>query len=344
MRAAFIHGIRDVRMGELPDAEATDTELLLKVSSVGICGSDLHYYLEGRIGRDVIRQPYVPGHEFSARVVDDRAEKFGLRKGQMVAVDPARPCYHCENCLAGHHNLCLNMVFHGAAPNPGAMTEYVTAPRTAIFPIPDGIASEEVTMMEPLGIALQAMDLAKIQLLDTVAVLGCGAIGQCMVQLAKLCGADQVYAIDPLEYRTEAAAKLGADRVATSHEKVMEWTNGRGVDVVIEITNNGEAFEQAGDILRLGGRVILTGIPDGGRYALESFDLRRKGATIKLVRRMGHIYPRAIRLAETKRIDLMSIVSHRWPLEDIAKAFEVHAARIDGVYKTVIFPNGPDNG
>ncbi len=340
MRAAFIHGIRDVRVGELPDAQPTETELLLKVSSVGICGSDLHYYLEGGIGRDRIRQPYVPGHEFCARVVDDRAEKFGLKKGQMVAVDPARPCYHCENCLAGHHNLCLNMVFRGAAPNTGAFTQYVTAPPTALFPIPDGISSEEVTMMEPLGIALATMDLGKIRLLEDVCVLGCGPIGLCIVQLAKLCGADHVYAIDPIPYRAEAARKLGADKAGGDHRQVMEWTGGRGVDICIEITDNGASFEQAGDVIRLGGRIILGGIPEGGRYTTESFDLRRKGATVKLVRRMGHVYPRCIRLVESKRIDIASIVTHKWELDDVKTAFDLQASRTDGVQKGVVFPNG----
>lgn len=340
MRAAFIHGIRDVRVGELPDAKPTETELLLKVSSVGVCGSDLHYYLEGGIGRDRIRDPYVPGHEFSARVVDDRAEAFGLHKNQLVAVDPARPCYHCENCLAGYHNLCLNMVFRGAAPNSGALTEYVTAPRTAIFPVPDGIPSEIVTMLEPLGIALQALDLAKPRLLEDVAVLGCGPIGLCIVQLVRLCGADHVYAIDPIAYRREAAGKLGADKVSGSHRDVMEWTGGRGADLVIEITNNGAAFEQAGDIIRLGGRIVLGGIPDGGKYNAETFDLRRKGATVKFVRRMGHVYPRGIRLVESRRIDIASIVTHKWELDDIKKAFDLQAARTDGVHKGVVFPNG----
>jgi len=342
LRAAFIHGIRDIRLGELPDATPTETEILLKVSSVGICGSDLHYYLEGGIGRDRIREPYVPGHEFAARVVDDRASEFGLRKNQLVAVDPARPCHHCENCLAGHHNLCLHMVFRGGAPNSGAFTEYVTAPRSAIFPIPDGIPSELVTMMEPMGIAMQTIDLAKPKLLEDVVVLGCGPIGLCIVQLVRACGADRVFAIDPLPYRAEAAVKLGADKASGNHKDVMEWTNGRGADLCIEITNNGAAFEQAGDVIRLGGRVVLAGIPDGGRYSLESFDLRRKGTTVKFTRRMGNVYPRCIRMVETKRIDLNAIVTHKWSMEDVKKGFDLQAARTDGVHKGIVFPNGLD--
>ncbi|MCG8508765.1 MAG: alcohol dehydrogenase catalytic domain-containing protein, partial [Rhodospirillales bacterium] len=159
MRAAFIHGIRDIRMGELPEPTGNETELKLKVAAVGVCGSDVHYYLEGRIGRDVLSEPFVPGHEFSAYVADDRAQEWGFKKGQLVAVDPARPCHICERCRDGHPNLCLNMVFRGGTPNNGGLTEYVTAPAEAIFAVPENVSPAAVTMMEPLGIAVHAVNL-----------------------------------------------------------------------------------------------------------------------------------------------------------------------------------------
>ncbi len=340
MRAAYIHGIRDVRVGEAPEPEARADDIMLRVASVGICGSDLHYYLEGGIGLDRIREPYIPGHEVAARIAGEGAERWGFAPGQLVAVDPARPCGHCERCEEGYPNLCMHMVFHGAAPNAGAMSELFTAPRNAIFPVPEGITPSAVAMMEPLGVALHAIGLARIRLMENIAVLGCGPIGLCVIQLARLCGADRIYAIDPVPYRTRAAEELGADRTAASFEAVADWTGGQGVDLVIEATNDGSAYEEAGEIIRLGGRVILAGIPDGGRYTLESYQLRRKGATVKVVRRMGHVYPRCIRLVEKGLVDLDAIVSHRFELADAKAAFDRQAAREDGTHKVVICPNG----
>lgn len=342
MRAAFIHGIRDIRLGELPEPADTGDELKLKVAAVGVCGSDVHYYLEGRIGRDVLRDPFVPGHEFSAYIADDRAEDWGYTNGQLVAVDPARPCGTCERCRDGHPNLCMHMVFRGGTPNHGGLTEYVTAPAEAVFAVPDNLSPAAVAMLEPLGIAVHAIGLAKIRLMENIAVLGCGPIGLGLIQLARASGADNIFAVDPLPYRAEAALKFGADKSAGSHEAVMEWTGGRGVDLVLEATNDGNAYEQAADVIRLGGRIILAGIPDGGQYTLQTFDLRRKGATVKLVRRMGHVYPTCIRLAARGLVDLDGMVTHGFPLERAADAFELQATRTDGVLKTMVWPHGVD--
>jgi L-iditol 2-dehydrogenase len=340
MRAAFIHGIRDIRLGELPEPADIGDELKLKIAAVGVCGSDVHYYVEGRIGRDVLRDPFVPGHEFSAYIEDERAEEFGFKNGQLVGVDPSRPCHVCERCRGGHPNLCMNMVFRGGTPNHGGLTEYVTAPADAIFPVPDGVSPAAVAMLEPLGISVHAIGLAKIKLMESVAVLGCGPIGLGLIQLARASGADNIFAIDPLPYRAEAALKFGADKAAGSHEAIQEWTNGRGVDLVLEATNDGGAYEHAADCIRLGGRIILAGIPDGGQYVLQPFDLRRKGATVKMVRRMGHVYPTCIRLAARGLVDLDAMVTHRFPLEGTKDAFEIQSNRTDGVLKSMVWPNG----
>ncbi|MBT3358381.1 MAG: alcohol dehydrogenase catalytic domain-containing protein [Rhodospirillales bacterium] len=340
MRAAYIHGIRDVRMGELPEPEAGGQELKLKVSVVGVCGSDVHYYVEGGIGLDRLKDPFVPGHEFAARICDEAAAEYGYAQGQLVAVDPARPCGKCVRCHGGHPNLCMNMVFRGGTPNSGALTEYVSAPPSAIFPVAEGTTPVEVAMMEPLGIAVHAVGLAKIRLMENIAVLGCGPIGLCLIQLARASGADNIFAVDPLPHRREAALKMGADKAGPSYESVAEWTDGYGVDLVLEATNDGNAYEQSGEIIRLGGRVILAGIPDGGHYGLESFQLRRKGATVKRVRRMGHVYPTCINLVARGLVDLEAIGTHRFSLEETNAAFELQAERTDGVLKAMVWPNG----
>ena len=172
MRAAYIHGVRDLRVGDKATPEPAANEVLLNVSAVGVCGSDLHYYKEGAIGSAVISQPFVPGHEFAGRVIEDRPD-LGLRAGQLVAVDPAKPCGHCEWCERGHVNLCPNVVFMGAPPTThGAMTEQISAAPSQIFPVPDNFTDIQAVMLEPLGVAIHAMDLAKMKrVMETVAVL-----------------------------------------------------------------------------------------------------------------------------------------------------------------------------
>jgi len=134
--AAYIHGVRDVRVGEIKAPVAGDNGVLIDVQAVGICGSDLHYYKDGGIGGAVIQRPFVPGHEFSGYLCAD-VEKLGLSSGQLVAVDPATPCHQCEWCIKAHHNLCPNVVFLGAPPYNGALTNQLAVPLDSLYPLPD---------------------------------------------------------------------------------------------------------------------------------------------------------------------------------------------------------------
>lgn len=339
MRAAFIHGVKDVRIGDKADPVAARDEVLIRVSGVGVCGSDLHYYLEGGIGSAAIRKPFVPGHEFAGWVMEDRPD-LGLEKGQLVAVDPAKPCGRCEWCQRGHVNLCPNVEFLGAPPYDGAMTENISVRPEQVFALPEGFDVSRAVMLEPLGVAVHAMDLAKPKLLESVAVLGCGPIGLCLLQLARLAGVSRVFAIDPVDYRAKAAKRLGADQVAAGQSVIEDWTDGRGVDLVLEATNSPFGFQHATDVARIGGRILLAGIPDGDQYTLAAAQARRKGLNVKFSRRMGHVYPRAIELIAQGRVDVDSIVTHRFELEDSGKAFELQTQCREGALKSIILPNG----
>jgi L-iditol 2-dehydrogenase len=345
MNAAFIHGIKDMRLGTMPKPEVKDDELLLRVRSVGVCGSDLHYYLEQGIGSAQIKEPLVLGHEFSAEIVDERAEHpefkhFGFKLGQLVAVDPAKFCYKCEWCERGHHNLCPNVEFTGAPPYHGAMREYISVSPKQIFAVPNDFSADDAVMLEPLGIALHALDLAKLKPLASVTVLGCGTIGLLILQVAKLCGAGIVYAVDPLEYRLEVAKKLGADVVVQSHHDVLRQTRGRGTDVVIEATNSPIGPRHATETVAIGGEVILVGIPEGDEFGLTASLVRRKGLTIKLSRRMGNVYPRCIQMLHKKKVNVKPIVTHHFPLARTPEAFAIQAAYSDGSIKSMIEVGG----
>ncbi len=336
MNAAFLHGIQDLRLGTLPTPTPNADELLLRVRAVGVCGSDLHYYLEQGIGSARIREPFVLGHEFAAEIVDERAEQFGFKRGALVAVDPAKFCYQCEWCERGHHNLCPHIEFTGAPPYHGAMRDYITVSPKQLFPVPEGFSPDDAVMLEPLGIAIHALDLAKLKPMASVAVLGCGTIGLLILQVAKLCGAGTLFAVDPLEYRLEVAQKVGADVVVKSHEDVLKQTNGRGVDIVFEATNSPIGPRHATEAVAIGGEVILVGIPEGDEFSLTASLMRRKGLTIKLSRRMGNVYPRAIHMLHKKLVNTKVLVTHHFPLAQTPEAFALQAFYKDGIIKSMI--------
>jgi L-iditol 2-dehydrogenase len=338
MRAAVLHDIRDIRVMDIPDPEPGPGDVLVQVKAVGVCGSDLHSYLEGSTtGRATVR-PFVLGHEFSGLITPDTARRAGLPSDRLVAVDPATPCGQCEWCHRGHTNLCPHQRFLGYAPNNGAMAELVCVPASAIHVVPEGIDPAGAAILETLGVAIHAMDLARPRLLETIAVLGCGPVGLLLVQLARLAGAQKVIAIDPIGYRSNLACELGADIACHSHLEVAEATEGRGADLVLEATDSSHGFEQAARCARIGGRLVIVGIPENNQYVLSGAESRRKGLSVKFSRRMPEVYPRAIALARDGRVKLDPLASHRFALEDTQAAFEHQTARRDGIIKAIIHP------
>jgi len=341
MRAARLHGIRDVRLEDLPRPAPGPGEVLLNVAAVGVCGSDVHYYLDGRIGDQIVTAPIIMGHEFSARVAGFGAGVEGLEMGSLVAVDPAIPCGACETCQQGHPNLCPDVLFCGTPPVDGVFAEYTVKPAENCFPLPDGFGPAEGAMLEPLGIALHTVDLAHLKPGQTVAVLGAGPIGLLTAAVARACGARAIYMTEPLAYRRRFAVDYVADAALNPDEtdvaaEILRLTGGRGVDVAFEAAGAPDTPDQAAAVTRPGGKVIVAGISPDDTLAFTASPVRRKGLTIKLVRRMKHTYPRAIGLVQTGMVDVKSLVTHLLPLERIADAFDMVAGYEDGVLRAVI--------
>ncbi len=338
-RALFIHGPRDVRVSPFNLREGREGEILIDVASVGVCGSDLHYYKDGGIGSAVIKSPFVPGHEFGGRLCDD-VEDLGLKRGQLVAVDPAKSCGHCEWCREGHPNLCPSVEFTGAPPLDGAMTERIWASKSQLVALPDSFDGLDAAMLEPLGVAIHAVGLAKPRMLERAGVLGCGPIGLLIVQVLKAAGAGEIIACDPLPHRRAMAEKIGADRVGDDVSSIVEWSAG-GCPLVVEATNSPFGFRDAVRATRIGGRIVLVGIPDGDTYTLPAADARRRGLKIKFARRMGHVYPLAIQFLTAGKVDVRSTVTHRVGLEEAPGVFAALAADAPGYGKALIDVTGP---
>jgi L-iditol 2-dehydrogenase len=346
MLAARLHGPRDLRVERVPVPKPpTAGQALLRVKTTGVCGSDLHSYYDARIGDTAIEGPFVIGHEFSAVVeaVGDGAADGAhqpLVVGTRVAVDPAQPCGRCEWCDQGHPNLCHRLHFCGNFPDGGSLCEWMHMPARSCFPVPDAIDDTQAALLEPLGVALHAVDLARIRVGDTVAILGAGPIGLMMLQLARLSGAAAVFVTDKFPWRLALAERWGARPLLCDGPDpvgvVARETLGRGVDIAIEAAWADHSIGQAADMARLGGRVVLVGIPGDDRLAMKHSTARRKGLTIRLSRRMKHIHRRAIDLVLDGRVDLAALVSHRFPLSQATEAFRLNAAYEDGVVKVVI--------
>ncbi len=347
MWAARLHGPRDMRVERVPlPPEPGPGEALLQVTVTTICGSDLHTYLDARIGDTDLQSPLILGHEFAGVVIavgpDARdGNDEPLRPGQRVAVDPSMPCGHCEFCKKGHPNLCTRLRFCGLWPDDGSLCEYMVMPAHSCFPVPDTINDTEAALLEPLGIAIHAVDLAKLKVEESVAILGAGPIGLMILEMARIAGAHPIFVTERLPWRVELARRYGADAVVNVQEAdpvqaIMEATDGRGVDVVFEAAWGSETVAEAAEIACLGGRVILVGIPSEDVMTMRASAARRKGLTIKMCRRMKHTYPRAIRLAEQRKVDLMGLITHRFPLSQVAEAYELNAEYRDGVVKVAV--------
>ena len=345
--AARLHGPADLRIERLPHPGSPPAgSVLIRVRAVGVCGSDLHTFRHARIGDTQLNSPLVLGHEF-AGVVEAvgpgtlDGEFRPLRPGTRVAVDPAQPCGRCELCERGHPNLCRNLHFCGLWPDPGALCETILMPGLCCFPVPDGIDDATAVMLEPLGVAIHAVDLAKIKVGAKVAILGAGTIGLCVLQMVRLAGAGEILVTDKYADRLALASRLGATRTwncdaADPVAAVPEATDGRGVDVAFEAAWCDASVQQAAEMLDLGGRLMVVGISADDEIRLRHSTARRKGLTVMLVRRMKHAYPRAIALATAGRVDLRSLVTHRFPLEQTAKAFQLAADYRDGVVKALV--------
>jgi len=346
MTAVRLHGPADLRVEQVPHpGSPAEGQVLLRVKSVGICGSDLHSYKDGRIGDTAVMSPLTLGHEFAGEIEAVGPNAIGgdfqpLSAGMRVAVDPAQPCWHCPMCEQGHPNLCYNLHFCGLHPDNGSLCQWMHMPARTCFPITDQIDDACGALLEPLGIAVHAVDLAKIRVADSVAILGAGCIGLSILQLVRLSGAQPIFVSDLFPWRLEEAERWGAIPINAAEtdpaQAILEATGGRGVDVAIEAAWADHSVQQAAEMARLGGRLVIVGISEDDRLTFSHSTVRRKGLTIRLSRRMKHTYPRSIRLVQSGAVDLLRTVSHRFPLEQTPQAFALNVAYEDRVVKIMI--------
>ncbi len=342
MIALRLHGRRDLRLHHEPAPTPADGELLVRVTTVGLCGSDRHWFVEGSIGDAVLAQPLVLGHEFGGTI------ESGPRAGERVALDPAISCGRCVACLSGQRHLCLELRFAGHGSTDGALRTLLPWPEQLAHRLPDSVSDVEGALLEPLGVALHALDLGRVGAGTTVAVFGCGPIGLLLLQALRVAGATTILATDRLSHRVAAAAAMGALNALDADEALadralIERLPLGGVDVSFETAGDDAALASAIDTVRPGGRIVVVGIPRDDRMSFIASAARRKGLTLLLCRRMKATdLPRALRLAEAGRVQLEPLVSHRYALSEWREAFRTLTGR-HGL-KVVIEPQRANRG
>jgi L-iditol 2-dehydrogenase len=336
VRSLRLHGPHDLQLVDETRPDPGPGEEAVRVASVGICGSDLHWYSESSVGDARLSRPLVLGHE-AGGVIDG-----GPRAGLLVALDPAIPCGSCDQCQAGRGHLCRAIRFAGHGTNDGFLREVVAWPSKGLVPLPDRFEPTDAAMLEPLGVALHAIRLGGIRPGARVGVFGCGPIGLFIVQLSRASGATLVAATDVLDHRVEAARDAGATHVAlvaggAERAELLAATHDAGLDVTFEAAGVDDALETALTLAAPAGTVVEVGIPVVDRALFTASTARRKGLTLKFSRRMNRVYPETIGLVQSGLIDVRSIVTASFDLAEYDAAFSAAAAR-EGL-KTVVRPS-----
>lgn len=343
MKAVFLIKKRKIVIEDIPAPEIkNDTDVLVRVRRVGICGSDIHYYLEGKIGDQIVKDRIILGHEAAGDVVDIGKGVKRVKKGQKVAIEPGISCGVCSQCITGKPNLCPYVKFFGTPPVDGALREYVVMPEKNLIPLPPEVDYNDGVLSEPLAIGLYGVRLSGFSVGDSVAIVGAGPIGLSILFSVVAGGARKVFISDLLPPRLDMAKKIGADRVVLASKEdivdvVKKETDGKGVDIGYEAAGKRETFLQSTEVARIGGRAVIYGIPEDDRIEFNAHSIRRKELNIINVRRSAHTTELAIELIR-KRKDLpfSSLVTHSFPIEKTEEALNTVAEYKDGVIKAVI--------
>ena len=342
MKAMMLTGIRKM---ELQDVRAPvlrkPTDVLIRIDVVGVCGSDVHYYLDGRIGQQVVEYPFPVGHECAGTVARVGRRVTRVKPGDRVAVEPAVSCGRCDQCRTGRPHTCRTIRFLGCPRQAaGCLSEFIVMPETCCLPLRRSTTTEHAALAEPLSIGTYALTLAGPLRGRRIAVLGAGPIGLCCLLPARLQGAAAVYMTDRIDHRVAVARRAGADWTGNpDREDVVRAIQKREpllLDVVFECCGQQDAIDQAVRLLKPGGVLVLVGIPTVDRISFDIAEARRREIVIRNVRRQNGCMERALHSIESGKIGVEFMVTHRFPLAQTQEAFERVANYRDGVIKALI--------
>jgi len=344
MKAAVLTGLRQMEIVDVPKPGiAKDTDVLLKIEKVGVCGSDVHYYETGRIGPQVVKYPYLIGHECSATVAAVGRGVKKVKEGDQVVVEPAISCHKCEQCKMGRENTCYNLKFLGTpGEGDGCLREFMIMPEECCLPTNGKITLEQAALCEPFTIGLYTVRRSRLEKNANVAILGSGPIGLSCMVAARALGAKAIYMTDKLDYRVEFAKKAGATWAGNPEKedivKAILRQQPLGVDIAYECAGQQETLDQAVELLRPGGVLMLIGIPEFDRVSFDFCRMYRKELAVLYVRRQNRCTPLAMQMLSSGKARIDFMITHRFSIEEASDAFELVAGYRDGVVKALINP------
>lgn len=345
MLAAHYTGLRKIELVEEPKCEIRNPrDVLLRIDRLGICGSDVHYYTHGYIGDQRLRYPASFGHECAGTIEQVGPAVEGIEPGDRVAVDPAFSCGQCDQCRTGRPNTCRDLRFMGnPGEAPGAAAQWRVVPAENCLPVPKTVSLDEALLLEPLSIGLYAAQMAEVYPAARVGIFGAGPIGLSVLMFCQALGPPVAYVTDLLDYRLEVAEQLGADWTGNPKKtNVVTEIRHRerfGLDVVFECSGDPACIDQAMEVLVPGGALMLVGIPTEPRVSFNIHSMRRNEVIFYSVRRQAHCMKPALDALVQGSIDPGPLVTHHFPFDRIAEAFEMVAEYRNGVIKAIVDVN-----
>lgn len=327
MKAWVLYGKEDLRYEDQPRPEVKPGEVLIKTRRVGVCGTDVHYFMDGRAGASIPKRPFVFGHEVAGEIAEVGEGVEDLKAGMRVAIDPSQPCGICWLCRSGRYNLCRTTAFLGSAkfdpPTHGTNREFFVMPAANCFPLPDALDDGQAAMLEPLSVAMHGVMRTGGVAGKSVLVTGGGPIGQMVALVARAFGADSVTVSDVAEYPRRFANDNGADCVldptsATVKDEIQQIVP-RGFDVVLEASGAPAATKQAIDVVGYGGTIVQVGtLPPA--VELPFYMIMEKELQVFGSFRFAHVFPLALKQMAAGRINLKPMISNIFPFADLPGA------------------------
>ncbi|MBE6051251.1 MAG: hypothetical protein E7214_11560 [Clostridium sp.] len=317
--------------------EVSDKEVLIKVKACGVCGTDLTY---AKVSNHDVNNSIVLGHEFVGVIEKAGKEVKNVSVGDKVVVDASVTCGKCEHCIKGEQNFCSNTKSYGYPPYDGGYQERIVFPADFCYKLNEKTDMVSAVMVEPLAVCLHAFNLSKFKLGMDVAILGAGPIGLSLIKLLRMSGANKIFVAEPVKERIEIAKELGADFVVNPYEEdfmevVSKNTQGQGVDRVFEASGNDDSMAMTTKVAKSGAELVMIGIPKGNEFNISHPEARKKGVTIKMVRRLNHTIPLALKMIEDG-FDVSKIVTHEFALKDMVEAFGLIQSYQDGIIKAAV--------
>ncbi|MCX7049339.1 MAG: alcohol dehydrogenase catalytic domain-containing protein [Candidatus Sumerlaeota bacterium] len=342
MKKMVLMGIRQMEMRRAPEPKIErDTDVLIQMKRVGVCGSDVHYYTTGRIGSQVAHYPFAVGHEGAGVVEQVGAAVERVKPGDHIAIEPAMSCWQCDQCQSGRPHTCRKLRFLGCPGQAeGCLAEYIIMPQECCFAIRDEMTLDQAALSEPLAIGVYAVKRSIPMQGAKVGILGAGPIGMSVMLPALHEGAAAVYVTDKIPERLELARRMGAAWAGNPAEEdviaAVAECEPLQLDVVFECCGQQDALDQAVKLVKPGGKLMVVGIPEVDRVSFGIDDMRRKELCIQNVRRQVHCVQAALDLIDSGAIVVDPFITHRFSFDQTKEAFDLVADYRDGVLKAMI--------